>query len=115
MLSALTVVALIAAAAMPCENLKSISLQNTAITISEFVPERQVQPGERGRGQAGRGGETRGQPGGPAGERRLELMSSAGSEPEDLGDGEAPRQAHLIGPWGSPASAGLAAGARQFL
>ena len=65
MLSALTVVALIAAAAMPCENLKSISLQNTAITISEFVPERQVQPGERGRGQAGRGGETRGQPGGP--------------------------------------------------
>jgi len=36
MLSALTVVALIAAAAMPCENLKSISLQNTAITISEF-------------------------------------------------------------------------------
>ena len=52
---------------------------------------------------------------GQAGERRLWLMSSAGSEPEDLADGEARRQVDLIGPWGNPASTGLAAAARQFL
>ena len=46
---------------------------------------------------------------GQVGERRLELMSSAGSEPGDLADGEARRHVDLIGSWGSPAWTELAA------
>ncbi len=66
MLGTLTFVLLTAPAPTPCENLKSISLPNTAITISEFVPEQQQQPGrggrgDRGRGAPGAGSETRGQ------------------------------------------------------
>jgi len=64
----------IVADGMSCDSLKSIPLSNTTITISEFVPERQAQPGDRGGrgpGERGRGGpapsqETRGSLNGPA-------------------------------------------------
>jgi feruloyl esterase len=61
MIGTLSFVLLAATAATPCENLKSLSLPGTSITISELVPEQQQSgrggPGERGRGAtaAGRG------------------------------------------------------------
>lgn len=53
MIGPLTLVMAAAVAATPCEALKSISLPNTTITLSEFVPEGPAQPAGGARGARG--------------------------------------------------------------
>ena len=123
MLGTLTFVLLTATAATPCENLKSISLPNTAITISEFVPEQQ-QPGNRGgRGDRGRGApeagsETRGRRRVQAAALHLSWMDRGGFGVGGLG-GREPGRIHRWEPgdrtartWRrTPRSTGLVAAA----
>jgi hypothetical protein len=77
------------AAGTPCENLKSISLPNTTITISEFVAEQQVASrGGRGPGERGPGSPVAG-PRGPGAPFPVDVERGA------QGRGPAPRGAFI--------------------